>query len=61
MKKWIIMWNAGCGDEYDEIEALTKAEADNVAYECWREEAENNADYKVIGEATKQLREDYLG
>jgi hypothetical protein len=31
-----------------------------IAYEQWREDAESQAQYKVIGEATDKLREKYL-
>ena len=55
MPKYIVSWNAGYGDSYEEVEA-----ADEQAYELWKEEAESNADYKVIGEATDELREEYL-
>ena len=61
MKKYIIKWNAGYGDEYSEIEAENEEEAQNYAYEEWREEAESQADYGVVGEATEELREEYLG
>jgi hypothetical protein len=60
MKKYIIKWNCGYGDNYDEIEAENEKEANMAAYEAWREDAENNADYDVIGEATDELRQDYL-
>ena len=60
MKKWIIMWDAGFGKEYDEIEAETEEKATEMAYTSWQEESESNANYGVIGEATDELREDYL-
>lgn len=58
--KYIIKWNAGYGDSFEEVEARTEEEALMIAYEAWREEAENNADYGVVGEATEDLREAYL-
>ena len=45
---------------YEEIEAANEDEAQKVAYEAWREDAEAQADYGVLGEATDELREDYL-
>ena len=58
--KYIIRWNAGYGDNYDEIDAKNAEDAEVIAYEEWREETEANADYDVVGEATDELREDYL-
>jgi hypothetical protein len=60
MKKYIIMWNCGYGKNYEEIEANNKEEAENAAYEAWRDDAEFNADYGVMGEADYELRELYL-
>ena len=60
MKDYIIKFNSGYGDNYLEIEAENKEEAMIVAYEEWKEDAETQADYDVIGEATDELREDYL-
>ena len=59
-KKYIIRWDAGYGSEYDEVEAESVDEANSMAYERWREDAENNADYACEGEATEELREFYL-
>ena len=58
--KYIIKWNIGCGDSYKEIDAGNEEAANKEAYEQWREDAENNADYEVVGEATDELRQDYL-
>jgi hypothetical protein len=60
MKKYIIMWDAGYGENYVEIEAENEKQANQDAYECCREEAESNANYKVLGEATDELRDEYL-
>lgn len=60
MPRYIITWNAGYGDNYAEVEALNKEAAAEMAYDEWEEEASNNADYDVIGEATDELREKYL-
>lgn len=58
--KFIIEWDAGFGTTYKEIEADSVEEANNCAYEHCREEFENNCSYAVTGEATEELREDYL-
>lgn len=46
-RKWLITWNAGYGTSADVIEAETEEKAMEEAYERWREEAENNADYSA--------------
>ena len=58
MTKYIIRWNAGYGDDYEEVDADSEEEAEKMAYEAWREEAENNADYGVEV-WSKALAEDY--
>lgn len=59
MKKYIIKWNTGYGDNYDEVEAESEDDARDKAYDAWKEEAESNADYEVVGESTEELREDF--
>lgn len=59
MPEYIIEWNAGYGKNYDIVEAKNKEEADKMAYEQWRDDAESNAEYGTIGEATKELKEEY--
>jgi len=59
MKEYIIMWNAGYGESYMLVKADSLEEAQELAYEEWREEAERNSDYAVVGEATKELKEEY--
>ncbi len=44
-----IKWNAGYGDSFEFIQCESKALADQEAYEHWREEAENQADYGSEG------------
>lgn len=44
-QKWIITYNAGYGDQHDIVEAKTKEEADQAAYDAWCEEAESYAEY----------------
>ena len=60
MAQFIIKWDAGYGYSYLEVEADSAEEAMQHAYEEWKAEAENNADYDVVGEATDDLRDDYL-
>ena len=55
MKEYIIRWDAGYGDNYDIIEAHDHEEAQYAAYESWREDAENNADYEAF-EATEEKK-----
>jgi hypothetical protein len=45
MDKWTVQWDIGYGPDAEIIEAKDQDEADNIAYECWREAAEMNADY----------------
>jgi hypothetical protein len=47
MPKYLIIWNAGWGENTEVIEADTPEQAQNAAYEACREEMENNADYKA--------------
>lgn len=58
--KFIIKWNAGYGEDYLEVEAENEEAALNQAHDQWKEEVECNADYGVVGEATDELREEYL-
>jgi hypothetical protein len=45
MKKYIIMWDAGCGENYEVIEAADSSSASTWAYTNWKEEALSNANY----------------
>ena len=60
MKSYIVRWDAGFGMEYEEVEAENEDKARMLAYKLWKDDAENNADWGVIGEATEELREEYL-
>ena len=60
MKKYIIKFDYGYGEEFEEVEVENEEEAEKVAYDLWRENAEQQADYGVVGESTDELREDYL-
>ena len=57
--EFIVRWNTGYGDSYEMVEAETEEEAVDLAYELWKEESDNNADYDVVGEATEELKEEY--
>lgn len=45
--KYLITWDVGYGTNFDTIEADTFEEAEEMAYECWREDAESNANYSA--------------
>ncbi len=48
MKKYIIQWNSGHGPNYEEVEADSHGEAEELAYQSWREDCEGHADYEAI-------------
>lgn len=58
MKKWIIIWNAGYGDNAEIVRADNHELAEKSAYEAWRDDAESQADYRAE-EYSEQLAEDY--
>ena len=47
MTKWIIKWDAGYGESADIVEAKNHDDAQDMAYDAWREEAESSADYSA--------------
>jgi len=57
--KFIISWDIGYGRSYDEIEAESQEKASQIAYECWREEAEGNAIFDAEP-YTEELAEELL-
>jgi hypothetical protein len=59
MKKYIIFWNCGYGSNYEIVEVADEEAASGYAYEAAKEDFESNVDYKCIGEATKELCEEY--
>lgn len=60
MSEYIIRWNVGYGNGYQLVDAENEEEAKKIAYKVWRWDAENNANYGVVGEATAELKEEYL-
>ncbi len=56
MPKYIIKWNAGYGDEFEEVEAENEKAATISAYEQWRDEIESNASYSTVGLSTDELK-----
>ena len=58
MKKYIIRYNSGYGDMYEVIEADDDEEAEKAAYQAWRDDVENQADYEAL-DWTEELAEDY--
>jgi len=59
MKKYIVKWDAGYGDNYESVETENEEEAKKYVYELWRDEIESNMDYCVVGEWTEELAEEY--
>ena len=59
MKEYIITYNYGYGDEIEIIEAENESEALYLAEQAWREGAEMQSDYAVIGEATDELKDEH--
>lgn len=47
MAKWIITWDTGFGASSEVVEAADEDQATKMAYEAWRQQAEDNADYKA--------------
>ena len=46
MPKYILTWDCGYGSKDGAVIEATDLDAARLAaYECWRENAENNADY----------------
>ncbi len=58
MPKFIIKWDAGFGPCARVITAKDKDEADEFAYEAWKEDAESQADYS--SEPYSKERAEYL-
>lgn len=58
MKKYLIKWDAGYGESQEVISAESQKDADTWAYEIWKEEAENNADYIAL-ELTPEVAEEH--
>lgn len=48
MPKFIIRWNTGYGDSHEVVEADDDDHAQELAYQAWREAAENGADYGTM-------------
>ena len=45
MKWYIIKWDTGFGESYNVVQAESEEEADELAYEGWRDEIEGQANY----------------
>lgn len=58
MPKYLLKWDAGYGTETEVIECATHEEADDAAYERWREAVESSADWSAEP-LTKELAADY--
>lgn len=58
MTKYLLRWNVGFGDITDVMEADDVDSAHMLAYECWKEDAESQADYSAEV-LTQELAENY--
>lgn len=58
MPKYIIKWDAGYGEEFEEVTAKNEAAATECAYERWREDVESNARYSTVGISSIKLKEE---
>lgn len=58
MKKYLIKWNAGYGENYHADEFKSQEEASEAAYEEWRQDAESSAEYEAVP-LTKEIAEDH--
>lgn len=56
--KYLITWNCGYGTEADVVECDSNEEAENEAYERWKEAAESYAVYEAE-ELTEENAEEY--
>lgn len=59
MPKFIVRWNAGYGDEYEEVEAENEDAATKLAYANWKDDIESNASYSTVGLSTYLQKKDY--
>lgn len=58
MPKFIQIINYGYGEEHDVIEAKNQKDADEYAYEAWKEGAESQAMYTSVP-LTEETAEEY--
>ncbi len=61
MAKFIIRWDAGCGESCEVVEADSLEEAEALAYEQWMEEAETQAQYSAVPYTKETAEELSLG
>ena len=54
MAKFIIKWDAGYGESAEVVDAENIEKAQKLAYEYWKEDVENNANYSAE-EYSKEL------
>ena len=53
MPKFIAIWNAGYGESSEVVEAASREEAIEIAYECCMDDVNSNISYRVV-EYTKE-------
>jgi hypothetical protein len=58
MPKYIIKWDAGYGEEFEEVEAENEKAATICAYECWKDDIESTAKYSTVGISSDKLKEE---
>ena len=58
MKEYVIVWDAGYGQSVEVVQAENLKEAEEQAYECWREEAESQSTI-FAQELTEEVAEQY--
>ena len=56
--KYLIKWNAGYGHDFEVIDANDQSEADDAAYQSWKQAAEMEADY-IAEPLTAELCDEY--
>ena len=54
MSKYYITWDIGYGEQWEVVNADNENEANEIAYEHWREDAEDSAKYSAVP-FTKQV------
>lgn len=58
MPLYIVKWDAGYGEEFDEVEAGNEKEATKYARDQWHDVVESNASYSTVGLSTDKLKEE---
>lgn len=60
MPEYIVSWDYGYGQEFELIDTKDEAEAEDYAYQRWREGVESNPDYGVeVTNPSEDQKEEY--